>query len=256
MPTSYEDVRGRLVAKWSNASKHGTADVLSLGALTHLAIRARLRGVADPGARRSARADAVKDLRVALTDAGCDRASELQRWVAVWAVGEVFGMEAARGLPLATLRAFIPLVRRGAKTETWAARSTVRQFAAELWSHAGAMKTREVAAAIRERVAGTRKPRTAKPVNVLTKIVAAIDALPESAQRQLLAALHKRFYPSPAAVATLSAQAAAQGQRTAQAPAPAAVPMVPRVAAQAAPAIDAAAVEKAGIFGSWGRKAG
>ena len=81
----------------------------------------KLKGLQDPGARVTARADAIRDLRAVLVEAGCDRATELQRWVACWAVGEVFGMEAAKLLPLATLRAFIPLVRRNAKTETWAA---------------------------------------------------------------------------------------------------------------------------------------
>ena len=124
------------------------------------------------------------------------------------------------------------------------------------------MKSKEVAAAIRERVNGSRKPRTAKPVNVLTKIVKAIDALPELAQRQLLAALHKRFNPSPAAVPSQ----AAQRQPVAQPPAVAPVHAVSRIDAPAAaqphlsaqaPAATVPEQGRAGFFGSMlGRKAG
>ena len=137
MPTPFEDAAARLVARWQVASKHTTSYVLSLGQAAHVAIRAKLKGVQDPGARKAARADTVKDLRAALTDAGCDRAAELQRWVACWAVADVFGMEAARALPLATLRRFIPLVRRDARHETWAARKTFKPFATELWQLSG-----------------------------------------------------------------------------------------------------------------------
>ena len=132
MPTPFEDAAARLVARWQVASKHTTSYVLSLGQAAHVAIRAKLKGVQDPGARKTARADAIRALRAALEDAGCDRATELVRWVGCWAVGNVFGMEQAKLLSLATVRAFIPLVRRNAKTETWAARSTFRDFAKEV----------------------------------------------------------------------------------------------------------------------------
>jgi len=257
MPTPFEDAAARLVAKWSKASKHTTADVLTLGQLTHLAIRARLRGLVDRGARVTARADAVKDLRAALVEAGCDRATELQRWVACWAVGDVFGMEAARGLPLATLRAFIPLVRRDARHETWAARKTFRDFALQTWGNAATMKTREVAAVIREKVNGSRKPRTPKAqVNALQRVVKSIDALPEQAQRQLLRALHARFYPQ----AQQAAPAVAPAQRAADLVQAAPQVHVARIDAPAVaqPHLPAAVPEqeRAGFFGSWGRKAG
>ena len=250
---SYEDARARLVEKWTTASRHTTADVLALGQLTHVAIRAKLRGVQDPGARKTARADVVKDLRAALTDAGCDRGSELQRWVACWAVGDVFGIDAARALPLATLRAFIPLVRRNAKTETWAARLTFKPFATELWGTAATMKTAAVAAAIREKVGGTRKPRTVTPVNALTKVVKAIDALPEQAQREILRALHRRWYPQQAQQAASVQQAPAVQRPRIDAPGPAVAK--PHLAeTPAAPA----ETERSGFFGSFlgGRKAG
>ena len=189
MPTPFEDAAARLVARWQVASKHTTSYVLSLGQAAHVAIRAKLKGVQDPGARKTARADAIRALRAALEDAGCDRATELVRWVGCWAVGEVFGMEQAKLLSLATVRAFIPLVRRNAKTETWAARSTFRDFAKEVWSTAATMKAKEVTAAIRAKVGATRKPRTVKapdPAAAMTKVVKSIEALPVEAQRQLL----------------------------------------------------------------------
>jgi hypothetical protein len=271
MPTSFEDAAARLVEKWTKASKHTTADVLTLGQLTHGAIRARLRGVDDPGARKVARADAVKALRAALADAGCDRASELQRWVGCWAVGDVFGIDAARGLPLATVRAFIPLVRRNAKTETWAARSTFRDFAKELWGNAATMKAKDVTATIRARVGATRKPRTVKAPDAaaaMTKVVKAIDALPELAQRQLLKALHQRFYPAATATPATVPTVPVEGQRQHAPPSPARIdpahvpaPQHARIDAPAgrvAPSIIAPPEQdKAGFFGSvFGRKAG
>lgn len=193
----------RLISTWQKAGARATVDVLALGAAGHALLRVKLRGIVDRGARQVARSEALRDAGAKLREAGCERWRELSRWVAVHAVAVVFGEDEARKLPLATLRAFVPLVRRDSLRETWAVRRKLREAATALWARAVAgEKSAAISAEIRTLLG--RKPRpprkktvpgalisTPTPETVLTAI-ATMDA---DQRRAVFVVLAKEFLP-------------------------------------------------------------
>ena len=205
MSDAYEAAKAKLVNRWATASKHTTTDALSLGRLAHLAIKARLRSIDDAGTRRTVRASCVHDLRASLAEAGCDRAADLNRWIACYAVANALGADQAATMSLRTIKAFIPLVRRDAKRETWGLRRSHTAFAEELWARAATMTSAAVDAEVRTVVFANRKPRATKPVITPTKrLYEAAVKLPRGDILQLVAALQKRLQASESPQPTLS----------------------------------------------------
>lgn len=195
----------KLVDAWKQlsvtTSRRAVSDTLTLGRIAQSAIDSALKGMKDPGARRTARAICIDDLVEGLTGAGCERSKELNRWIGVNAVAECFGKEDAATLPLSTLRAFIPLIRREAKYETWAIRRKHIDFSQSLWTAAPTMLLRNIVAAIQVELGKDRhKPeRTTKPaLSRAEKIRADIETLTLDEQRHLLEVLRVKLAIRPA----------------------------------------------------------
>ena len=196
----FDAIKAKLCERWKANHRRDVTCILDCGRLAHQAIRARLKGEADAGTRRTLRAEVVHDLQAALVDVGCTEAKELSRWVGIYWTCELLGMEIGKALPVATVKAFMPVVRRSAKAETWGLRKGCREFAGELWARAATMRAADVAAEVRAFIYKDRAPRKAraKPSPV-EKVLRELAALPELVQRQILAALQKKLTASPAA---------------------------------------------------------
>ena len=85
----------------------------------------------------------------------------VNRIVAISWVARLFGYRQAKLLPVSTLRALLPLIKRQPRTGLWEIRKRVAGRAEALWARIGA--ERLSAAAVREAVKDLRPPRVAPP---------------------------------------------------------------------------------------------
>ena len=128
----YDAAKAQLVKRAADANRRQVATLLELGRLATVAIRARLRSV--PGeVRHVERARTIADLRTA---AGVP---ELARWIRCFGTAQAFDLDGAKTLTVNALRAFGPLVKRNARSESWTVKAKHRDFAGKLWQRAPTM---------------------------------------------------------------------------------------------------------------------
>lgn len=154
---TYENALAQLLKEIATADRRQTATALHLGRLATQAIQARIRKAA-PGARNIERARTLADLKKAIITQTHSHAADLPRWVKVFGTAQAFDLDQAKALPLNTLRAFAPLVKRNPRNETWTIRSKHRAFAIALWAKASASSAAAIAAEIRKETRPTAAP--------------------------------------------------------------------------------------------------
>ena len=146
---------GVLVDAWVRADCEASARVVRLGAMADTWIGEQLRHCVS-------RAEAVRRIVDRLKAEGIrGEMLRVNRIVAISWVARLFGYRQAKLLPVSTLRALLPLIKRQPRTGLWEIRKRVAGRAEALWARIGA--ERLSAAAVREAVKDLRPPRVAPP---------------------------------------------------------------------------------------------
>ena len=137
------------------ADSEASARVVRLGAMADTWIGEQLRHCVS-------RAEAVRRIVDRLKAEGIrGEMLRVNRIVAISWVARLFGYRQAKLLPVSTLRALLPLIKRQPRTGLWEIRKRVAGRAEALWARIGA--ERLSAAAVREAVKDLRPPRVAPP---------------------------------------------------------------------------------------------
>jgi hypothetical protein len=141
---------------------------------------------------------AVQQLRKALADLGITgEAARVNRVIACYWVARLLGADTVELLPLSTVRALCPLVKRDPVTEQWDVRPGLGDLARGLMRQI--LERHLTAKAIADQVTALR-PRKDKPVQPrLVRLDRVISRLPIEEQRELEARLHARLASSAAA---------------------------------------------------------
>lgn len=182
-------VRAVISAAAKQSMGAGTASA-AVGRAAHALLRARLKGVYEPGGRRTLRAESLASLVDHLGTAGLPASvGELGRSIQIHHVNLLFG----KHLPLVTTRAFCRCLRRDAKKEEWSIRPKIEDDARAIWARA---VDGLAPAAVADQIAALfppSKPRKARakpdPVKLVLLKVASLDARQQRAVHQALGAL-------------------------------------------------------------------
>jgi hypothetical protein len=106
----------RLVTAWGKAETQATEATIRRGVLLHRYLVRSCAGLSG-SKRRTARADALDAAHDRLTAEGYD--SNCSRFLKIYAVASLLGVQAAASVSAATLREFAPLVKRLADDEDY-----------------------------------------------------------------------------------------------------------------------------------------
>jgi hypothetical protein len=154
-PAAAKLTLSRLVAEWLEADRGSAARVVRLGWLAD-------QWIAQQARHAVARPDAVRRIVERLREEGLrGELLRVNRVVALYWLAHLFGYKAAKGLPLSTLRAMLPLIKRQPRTGLWVVRAAKAAEAKALWARIVAQKP--TAAAVRAEVSKLRPPRLAPP---------------------------------------------------------------------------------------------
>jgi len=174
--------------------RSSSASSMAAGKAAQVVIDSRLRGMTDPGSRRTTRAKVVEYLGSVAKDAGhATRPSELNRLIAVHWVGVNFDPKQAATIALSSLIQFARLLKRQPKDETWQIRNGHDDKARALWSRvvSGDVLTCDVRQEV-DAVLG-RKPRMKRPVDKVKQTMVQISKLAPEQQRELYLALRSIY---------------------------------------------------------------
>lgn len=106
----------RLVAAWGRAESQATESAIRRGVLIHRYVVRSCAGLAG-ARRRTARAEAIDAAQTRLAAEGFD--ANCTRFLKIYAVASLLGVQAAALVSAATLREFAPLVKRLADDEDY-----------------------------------------------------------------------------------------------------------------------------------------
>jgi len=106
----------RLVAAWGKAETQATESTIRRGVLLHRYVVRSCAGLSG-SRRRTARADAIDAAQTRLAAEGYD--ANCTRFLKIYAVASLLGVQAASSVSAATLREFAPLVKRLADDEDY-----------------------------------------------------------------------------------------------------------------------------------------
>ena len=190
-----------VVAAYRKMQTSASAGYVDVGRRAHVAVRKRLSGIADPGARRRARGEAMTDMAEAVVKAGFKTAAtKLNRMICCHHVGEIYGPTDAKALPWRTLWAFCATIRRVSKDESWILKSKIESKARNLFAQSisGELHPDQVAVEINDLLG--RKPRVPKPkASPIRRVLTAIQLLSQKQQVELFHAMQKKFASTPLA---------------------------------------------------------
>ena len=193
-----------VVAAFRKLQSSASAGYIEVGHRAHVAIRKRLSGIKDLGARRRARAEAMTDMAAAIVEAGFKTAAtKLNRMVCVYHVGEIYGPADSKGLPWRALWAFCSTIRRVPKDESWVIKPKIESKARNLFARAvaGERQADEIQNEVNEQLG--RKPRVPRPPrqprgNMSAKeIFSAFAKLGHEQQLQFYRVLQRKFDGQP-----------------------------------------------------------
>ena len=146
---------GLLVAAWIKGDTEASARVIRMGQMADA-------WLADQADHAVARPNAIRHLVDRLKTEGLRGESlRVSRIVAISWVGRLFGYSRAKTLPLSTLRALLPLIKRQPRSGKWQIRAMLKDRALALWVRIGAECLS--AAAVRDEVTRLRPPRISSP---------------------------------------------------------------------------------------------
>ncbi len=146
---------GRLVAAWLAADQATTARVVHLGYWAD-------QWVAEQARHAVARPAAIRHIVERLKAEGLrGEALRVNRIIALYWVVHLFGSKPAKTLPVSTLRALLPLIKRQPRTGQWAIRAALSAQSRALW--AWILAEKPTAAAVRLKVLELRPARVAPP---------------------------------------------------------------------------------------------
>jgi len=170
--------------------------VLDVGKAAHTALRKRLKGVYDPGSRRSLRAETVDTMVDRIARAGMRvSGSELNRAVSMYHVAQLYDPKAARQLPITTLRSFCATIKRDAAKEEWLVKPKTEDACRALWARVIEGQVEDVAEQVRVALGKPKpKPRQPKPKpSVVEQVKKLLPQLSEENRRALYIALSREF---------------------------------------------------------------
>jgi hypothetical protein len=180
----YDAAKARLVDAVNKSTRRRSAEVITLGHLATEAIISRLRGVPKES-RALQRARTITDLRDAISTTDPRTAAELTRWIRCYGTASAFGIDQAKALPLQTIRALSPLVKRNRSNEGWAISSKHLDFATALWAQAVTMTAAAIADQVRQHLhPASSRPKKAKRPRVQTIETVVATALELSPEEQ------------------------------------------------------------------------